>query len=490
MTMTLLTTIQEFSKTKVLCIGDIMLDHFMYGKVSRISPEAPVPIFHFSDEKSMLGGAGNVVANLRAIGCPTTFLGVIGNDASGQKIVTLLDETGCHSKLLKAKDIPTIVKTRFIAGHNHLLRADFEEKLPMPDDLIPRLLKLLHQAILSADIVLLSDYDKGVLNDILTPKIIKICQELNKPVLVDPKTTNYHRYYGATLVKPNLKEFSAVTGLSLNPTDKDFLNVVKEKSKALFKKFKIGGIVLTLSEYGMLYIDAKHPDDLLQIPTKAREVYDVSGAGDTSLAVLGASIGAGASVEQAIQLANTASGIVVAKLGTATVSRDELIERIQETEDDFGVSKILTIDQAKKLFPILKSKGKKIGFTNGCFDLIHLGHLSSLKQAKEYCDILVVGVNSDASIKRYKGSDRPIQNEETRSNILAALEVVDYVIVFNDDTALPLVQAIRPDIIAKEGYTLDQWPEAQWLIKNGGKAINLKRIEGHSTTSQIEKMKG
>ncbi len=485
--MALLSYIQKFSQTKILCIGDIMLDHFMYGTVSRISPEAPVPVFRFIREKQMLGGVGNVVSNLKALGCPVTFLGVIGDDDSGKKVANLLTETGCHSKLLKLKGMPTIVKTRFIAGHNHLLRADFEEKISVPESLIPRILKLLRQVIPSVDIVLLSDYDKGVLSDSLTPQIIKVCQEFKKPVLVDPKTTNYQRYFRATLIKPNLKEFSAVTNLTLSPTDKDFLNQVKEKAKGLFDRFKIKSIVLTLSEHGMLYVGADNPSQIIQIPTQAREVYDVSGAGDTSLAALGASIGAGASVEEAIQLANLASGIVVGKLGTATASQEELTERLETTENP---SKIITKKQAKIILASLKKQGKKIGFTNGCFDLIHLGHLSSLKQAKEHCDILVVGVNSDASIKRYKGPTRPIQNQETRAQILSALEMVDYVIIFDEDTALPLIQEIRPDVIAKEGYSLDKWPEAQWLIKNGGEAITLKRLEGQSTTSQIERMKG
>ena len=486
--MTLFSFIQKFSKTKILCIGDIMLDHFMYGTVSRISPEAPVPIFHFSHEKQMLGGVGNVISNLRALNCQVTFLGGIGDDESGKKVSELLSETMCHSKLLKLKNVPTICKTRFIAGHNHLLRADFEEKVSIPQTLIPRLLKLLRQVIPSVDIVLLSDYDKGILSDELTPQIIKICHEFHKPVLVDPKTTNYKRYYGATLVKPNLKEFSAVVGENLNPKDKDFLEKVKTNASALFKKFQIGGIVLTLSEHGMVYIDSQNPKEIVQIPTKAREVYDVSGAGDTSLAVLGAAIGAGAPVKDAIKLANLASGIVVGKLGTATASIQELTDRLNETLEQ--PSKIITKAQAKTILSNLKEKGKKIGFTNGCFDLLHLGHLSSLKQAKEHCDVLVVGVNSDASIKRYKGPNRPIQNQETRANILAALEIVDYVIIFDEDTALPLIQEIRPDIIAKEGYTLDKWPEAQWLLKNGGEAVVLKRIDGQSTTSQIERMKG
>ncbi len=487
--MTLLSFIQKFSKTRILCIGDIMLDHFMYGTVSRISPEAPVPIFHFSHEKQMLGGAGNVVSNLKALGCSVTFLGVVGNDESGKKVSELLSQIGGDSKLLKLKEMLTTVKTRFIAGHNHLLRADFEEKISIPENLIPRILKLLRQIIPSMDIVLLSDYDKGVLNDTLTPQIIKVCQEFKKPVLVDPKTTNYQRYFGATLVKPNLKEFSEVTGLTLSPTDEDFLNQVREKAKILFDRFEIKSLVVTLSEHGMLYICADNPSKVVQIPTQAREVYDVSGAGDTSLAALGASIGVGASLEEAMEIANVASGVVVGKLGTATVSGEELSQHLQKKEE-LNDSKILPLNQAKKILSSLKQKGKKIGFTNGCFDLIHLGHLSSLKQAKEHCDILVVGVNSDASIKRYKGPTRPIQNQETRSQILAALEVVDYVIIFNEDTALPLIQEIKPDIIAKEGYTLDKWPEAQWLIKNGGEAIVLKRIEGQSTTSQIERMKG
>ena len=349
--MSLLSTyINNFKHIKALVIGDVMLDKFMYGKVERISPEAPVPIFKFSHEKEMLGGAGNVVANLVALGCKTTFIGIIGDDENGAKISDLMEQTGASSHFLKLKNFPTIVKTRLIAGNNHLLRADQEEILPVISELLPKFKKVLRQAIKMADIVLVSDYNKGLLTPVTTQMIVEICREQNKKIIIDPKGADYSKYAGATLVKPNLKEFSEATGRKYNPQAADFLAQAKQGAEFLFAKYGIKNLIITLSEYGMLHIGSDDADDIQQVPTEAKEVFDVSGAGDTALATLGAALGCDTPIKDALKLANTASGIVVGKLGTATVSAEEMRNALscRETADNNWPHKrkVVTLEQA------------------------------------------------------------------------------------------------------------------------------------------------
>lgn len=493
--MSLLSTyINNFKHIKSLVIGDVMLDKFMYGKVERISPEAPVPIFKFSHEKEMLGGAGNVVANLVALGCKTTFIGIIGDDENGAKISDLMEQTGASSHFLKLKNFPTIVKTRLIAGNNHLLRADQEEILPVISELLPKFKKVLRQAIKMADIVLVSDYNKGLLTPVTTQMIVEICREQNKKIIIDPKGSDYSKYAGATLVKPNLKEFSEATGRKYNPQAADFLAQAKQGAEFLFAKYGIKNLIITLSEYGMLHIGADDADDIQQVPTEAKEVFDVSGAGDTALATLGAALGCDTPIKDALKLANTASGIVVGKLGTATVSAEEMRNALscRETADNNWPQKrkVVTLEQAEKIVAELRKQNKIIGFTNGCFDCCHLGHLHSFIEAKKHCDVLFVAMNSDACVERHKGENRPIQDEKTRALLLASLEFVDYVIVFNDDVPMNIVKALRPDVIAKEGYPIEKWPEAQFVLSYGGKPIVLQRLEGYSTSNLAAKMKG
>lgn len=489
--MPLLTSyIRNFKNLRILVIGDIMLDRFVYGKVERISPEAPVPVFNFKKSSDMLGGAGNVVANLAALGVKTSFIGVVGQDDRAREISSLLEKLGAYHHLIRLKDYPTIVKTRLIAGNTHLLRVDCEEKWFTPDAVLPTIRSIIEKAVKNADLVLLSDYAKGVLSKSTTQAIIAECRKAGKKVLIDPKGSDWSKYENATLVKPNLKEFKEACGLSVNPSDSDFTKHLSDGAKLIFKRYKIESLLITLSEHGMAYIHSSDPDEVYQIPTLAKEVFDVSGAGDTSLATLGASFAAGASPKEAMKLANTASGIVVGKLGTACVCANELENALSERNPAAAPkSKIVSLAQAAEIAAESKKSGKKTGFTNGCFDLLHLGHLRSFENAKKECDVLFVGVNSDASVKRHKGDLRPIQDEKTRALLVASLETVDYVIVFDDDTALPLVEKIRPDVIAKEGYLLQNWPEAQFVVSYGGRAVTLKRVDGYSTTQTVERIK-
>lgn len=492
--MTLISSyINRFPNVRILCVGDVMLDEFIYGRVDRISPEAPVPVFKRTHAKKMLGGAGNVVANLCALGCKTSFIAAVGNDNAGHMIRDMLDEIGADAHLATIDGWPTIMKTRMISGVTHLLRADCEEKLDIPAATFDALMDNFSKMVPMCDVVLLSDYNKGLLNADTTPRIIDIARRAGRPVIIDPKGTHYEKYAGATLVKPNLKEFAEATAMSFNPAASDFHNSVTIGARKLFEQYGIQNLIVTLSEHGMLYVSADAPDDILQIPTVAREVFDVSGAGDTSMAALGAAIGANAPIRDAMKLANRASGIVVGKLGTATVSSDELYDAVAAAganDDWVQRRKIITAPQAARLARALRDQGRVVGFTNGCFDCCHLGHLHSFVQAKKNCDVLFVGINSDASVRRAKGPARPIQDEKTRALLLASMEFVDYVIVFDDDTALGLIDAIHPDVIAKEGYALDNWPEAKHVISYGGRAITLTRLEGYSTTGLFNKIRG
>ncbi len=481
--------LDRFSDVKVLVIGDIMLDIFMYGTVERISPEAPVPIFKFGHKKEMLGGAGNVAANLASLGCQTTCVSLVGEDDEAEKLSQILDGNGCRGILLPLANHLTTVKTRMIASHNHLLRADHEILCPNIRPIIRKFQEIVEREVAAADIILLSDYAKGFLTNQTARIVIEAGKRHGKPVIVDPKGRDYSKYDGAMLVKPNLKEFHDVTGMTFDPKSDHFHEDVIRGAKILFDKYRLSNLIVTLSEHGMLHISADEPSKVVQIPTEAREVYDVSGAGDTSFATLGAALGTGAGMEHALMLANIASGIVVGKLGTSCITPREIHENLNRKKGQLQSKNIVPITEIASVLTPLRQQKKTIGFTNGCFDCMHLGHLNSFAKARAECDVLVVGINSDRSVKSYKGPDRPIQDEKTRAALVASLKCVDYVVVFNERTAERLIDIVRPDVVAKEGYSIDQWPEARQVISYGGRAVVLDRVEGYSTTNIISKVK-
>ena len=473
-------------------MGDVMLDHFLYGKVERISPEAPVPVFQRVSEKKMLGGAGNVAANLHALGCAAEMVCLVGDDEAGREIRRLLEECCVYNLLVTIPGFPSIEKTRVIAGNSHLLRVDNERRFVWGDTESALFDGGLEVRIADADIVLLSDYDKGFFSPERCRRIIELCRKLGKMVIVDPKGSDYSRYAGATVVKPNLKEFNLATGMHCSPQDFDFQESLKKGARKLFERFQIENVLVTLSEYGMGFISARNPDQVFQIPTEAREVFDVSGAGDTSLATLGAALAAGADIRSAMKLANIASGIAVGKLGTSSVTAEEVLDALSRRKAAPNgwkqKNKIVSLREAAELAKHFQNEKRRVGFTNGCFDLLHQGHLYSLMEARRQCDVLMVGLNTDASVRRLKGESRPVQSEKTRALLLASLEFVDFVILFDEDTALSVVNAVRPDFIFKEGYTLEQWPEARFVEGYGGKAVTLQRLEGFSTTELIRRM--
>lgn len=478
----------SFQGIRVLVAGDVFLDRFQYGAVERISPEAPVPVFMPVRTVEMPGGAGNTAINLASLGCRTRLVARTGADMTARRLADIFDDLDVEIEFLRQESCCTSVKTRLIAGNNHILRIDEEQIVELDRKLEILAEAAIQDAIGDCDIVVLSDYGKGFMTAGLTTRIIKICRSAGKSVIVDPKGLDYGKYAGATLVKPNLKEFSEVTGQRFDPSDRHFQSDIVDATKRLLAKCGIAGLLVTLGEHGMLYVPAgRSATGAVYLPTCAREVFDVSGAGDTTVAALVAALGAGAPMADAMQIANAAAGIVVGKLGTASVTVNELKSALSGADDD-PRRKILSVTVLKRKIEFLRKRGKKIGFTNGCFDCCHLGHLTSLREAKQLCDVLVVGVNSDKWIRAHKGENRPLQDEATRTALIASLEFVDFVVVFDDETALPLVRRLRPQVIAKEGYALKDWPEGQFVKSIGGEAVTLRRVDGYSTTAIAERM--
>lgn len=469
-----------------------MLDRFVRGTVDRISPEAPVPVMRYVEETMMLGGAGNVVANLHALGCSAVFVGMAGKDAEGALLTELLDQCGATHGLHLSENRITTLKMRFVSDNHHLLRFDRERIEVLSTKEETMLLAQIEDLCKEVDVILLSDYAKGLLSPSFTQGVIALCARYGKPVMVDPKGTDYQRYRGAFLIKPNRKALELAMQVRLDPRAPDFIGAVARNARRLAVETDIEHVVVTLGSRGMLHVSRENAMDAhTHLPTTAREVFDVSGAGDTSFAALGAGFAAKASIEEAMHIANVAAGIVVGKLGTATVGPD-VIDRylaMQLDREKNVAVKVASLEQALVLVQDAQSRGKSIGFTNGCFDLLHRGHLHSLEQTRKACDFLVVAVNTDTSVKRLKGAARPFQDEKTRSEVLAALSCVDLVLLFDDPTAERVVEVLRPDLIAKEGYTREMWPEARLVESYGGKVLTLDRLEGYSTTALAEKFK-
>ncbi len=482
--------IDRFSSVRVLVVGDTILDRFQYGAVARMSPEAPVPVFCPDHACEMPGGAGNTAVNLAALGCRVRLLTRTGTDADSRRLLQLLAQSKVATFSVHQTHVKTSVKTRIVAGNGQLIRIDDEDVCVLEEHLEEKIINEFQVSIKKNDVVVLSDYGKGFLTEKMTSRFVSMCKKYGKTLIVDPKGVNYRKYRGVTIIKPNLSEISAVTGVRFDPLQKDFIESLTREAKKAIAHLGIGGMLITLGEYGMLYVPSgRSMRGGVRLLARVREVFDVSGAGDTTIAALAAALGVGASMRDAMEIANVAAGIAVGKSGTATVTASELKAEIVGKEDDVG-RKILPLRELVRQVAQHKRSGKRIGFTNGCFDCCHLGHLSSLMQAKRLCEILVVGVNSDKWIKKNKGPDRPIQDEMTRTTLLASLEYVDYVVVFESRTALPIVEAIRPDIIAKEGYELENWPEGRFVKSIGGEAVVLKRVEGYSTSSLAARMGG
>ncbi|MGB0920874.1 MAG: D-glycero-beta-D-manno-heptose 1-phosphate adenylyltransferase [Alphaproteobacteria bacterium] len=472
----LLNLLDNVAHKRVAVLGDIMLDRFVEGQVSRISPEAPIPVFAIAQETAMLGGAGNVARNVVALGGEAALVGIVGRDAAGLAVETaLLDEAGITSFLVCDEACRTTEKTRYRASGQQMLRADREDTTPIEGARAEKVLAAFAAALEGAGAAVLSDYAKGVLSDAVLGKALAMANAKGVPVIVDPKRADFTAYRGATLIKPNAKEMRAAAG----GTDIAAANRLRTEAG-------IESVLITLSEKGMLLVNGQGADNL---PAHARDVFDVSGAGDTVAAALALGIAAGAAENLAARFANLAAGIVVGKAGTATVYPGEMAAALTRSPLMSHHEKILPRSSLKDLVVRWQTEGKKVGFTNGCFDLIHPGHLSLLRQARANCDHLVVGLNSDASVQRLKGPTRPVQDEAARAEVLAALSYVDAVTLFEEDTPLELIEVLLPDVIVKGAdYTEDQVVGGD-IVKAAGGTVFLAQLEdGFSTTNTVAKI--
>ncbi|MFC7333998.1 D-glycero-beta-D-manno-heptose-7-phosphate kinase [Rhodocista pekingensis] len=472
---------------RVLVVGDVMLDLFTHGSVERISPEAPIPVLRVERETAMLGGAGNVACNLAALGAQVRLLSVVGEDAAGAQVRALAAERlGGADGLLSDPGRCTTRKTRFLAGSQQLLRADSETAAPLAPALADTLVACAVAALDSAAVLVLSDYGKGVLTADVTARLLEAARVAGRPVLVDPKGSDFARYRGAAAVTPNRKELAQASGL---PVDTDA--EVEHACARLIAAAGIGAVVATRSEEGMSVVRAgAQGPQATHLKAEAREVFDVSGAGDTVVATLAAALATGADLTDAARLANLAAGIVVGKVGTAVVRPDELRAALHRQDWEAGEAKCLGLDAAQERVARWRRKGWTVGFTNGCFDLLHPGHVSLLAQARAACDRLVVGLNSDASVRRLKGETRPVQGETARATVLASLADVDLVVIFEEDTPLRLIEALRPDVLVKGAdYTVETVVGAGLVQSYGGRVLLADLVEGQSTTRMVGRMR-
>ena len=451
---------------RTLVVGDLMLDEYLWGKTERISPEAPVAIVDVARDDLRLGGAGNVINNLATLGCQVAVLSVVGDDADGHKLAERLAAKGiAHPGIIFEPGRLTTRKTRILAGHQQVLRIDREIRAPISSASEDELLAAACIALNTCDLLLLSDYQKGVLTDRVTMALIAMANQLRIPVVVDPKGASYRKYRGATLLTPNRKEAQIATGIEISD-----IKSLEAVGKTLCASLALNALLITRSEEGMsvFYPDGRH----LPLPTQAREVFDVSGAGDTVLALIGVGLATGLEVAQAAQIANIGAGIVVAKLGTSTVTTDELLRAAMHQEDD-PPSKIHDRAILARLLAAERERGKKIAFTNGCFDLLHVGHVKYLQQARRLGDLLVLGLNTDSSIRRLKGPKRPLIDEDERAHILAALGCIDYVVLFDEETPYELIQLLRPDILVKGGDYTVEGVVGRDLVESWGGRVEL-----------------
>ncbi len=477
--------IDKLSQARVLCIGDVMLDRFVYGGTQRISPEAPVPVVKVARSQAMPGGAGNVARNVVGLDARCSLLTVTGKDVAGDELRVLLQtlpSLTCNAVIDQTR--PTSVKTRFIASSQQVLRVDQEVDTPLSADVAQQLVDQATKLLPEVDVVILSDYAKGVLTEQVTSAVIAAARASQVPVIVDPKGRDFGKYDGASLVTPNLKELQEATGVDPHTEEG-----VERATKELFRITKIDAVLVTSSERGVSYV--RRDNAAVHLPTTAREVFDVSGAGDTVVATLAVAIGVGVDPIRAAELANLAGGIVVGKVGTAIVELRELLEATQREERASVLEKLSDPEDVIALAQRWRDEGRRIGFTNGCFDLIHPGHVSLLDQAAAHCDHLIVGLNSDRSVRRLKGPRRPIQNELSRALVLAALRGVDVVVLFDEDTPERLIRKLRPDVLIKGAdYTAGQVIGAEFVQSYGGKVFLAELTPNQSTTQMVKRFDG
>jgi len=468
---------------RVACVGDLMVDRFVYGEVTRVSPEAPVPVLARAHEIMMLGASGNVARNVAALGGEVSLVGLIGGDSQGHEAQRLVgEEPGVEGYLVTDADRPTTLKTRFVSGGQQLLRVDWEASQAVTGDVEQRLVRTIRDAAKDAGAILLSDYGKGVVTEAVITACREAAAESGGRLVVDSKARSFARYGAVDMIKPNAAELAHATDL---PTETDD-QVAAALARAL-ELWEARAILVTRASKGISF--AVRGEAVRHFPTAAREVFDASGAGDTTLAALGLALAAEASIEDAIAFAQLASGVAVGKVGTATVSPDEMIEAALSAHMAPAEAKVATAQRMVDEVARWRAKGLNVGFTNGCFDILHKGHVAYLAQARAWCDRLIVGLNSDASVRRLKGEGRPVNDLESRALVLAGLGSVDLVAPFEEDTPVKLIEAARPDVLIKGADYAESEVVGADLVKSWGGEVKLAPIvDGYSTTAAIARM--
>jgi D-beta-D-heptose 7-phosphate kinase/D-beta-D-heptose 1-phosphate adenosyltransferase len=471
----------SFDGRRIMCLGDVMLDRFFYGQIDRISPEAPVPVVRMKENRAMLGGVGNVARNIASLGGEAVLIGLVGEDFSGREIAALIEETGgIVDANIRSRTRPTIAKTRIIASQQHVVRLDEETADAIGDDEAAMVCERISNLLPGCHALIISDYAKGLLSAEVVRHAIAGARALGMPVLVDPKRDDFAFYAGATVMTPNLKELKAAARCPLE-TDEQ----VAEAAQRLMADAGVESILVTRSEKGMLLADAD--GSIHAVPANAKEVFDVSGAGDTVIAVVALSLAAGQVPHRAMRIANSAAGVVVSKLGTATLSLDELISAVEaDAQEGNGGGKLVSVGQAAAIIEGWQRRGLTAGLTNGCFDILHRGHVTMLQAARDTCDRLVVALNTDDSVRRLKGQSRPVNGLEDRASVIAALRPVDLVVCFSEDTPLQLITQLQPDVLFKGAdYTVDTVVGADVVLARGGRVELLDLVPGRSTSNII-----
>lgn len=482
--------VNALAGAKVAVIGDLVIDHYVHGAVGRISPEAPVPVLHVSNERYVLGAAANVANNISALGGRVRLIGLLGADPLGGLLADMMGAIpGVDVRAQVCASHPTIVKTRYVAGQQQIVRVDRESLQPYPKEATAALIADIESAVRECDCIVLSDYGKGVLSDEVIAATVAAARAAGKPIVVDPKRRTFEAYRGADYITPNRKELSDATGL---PTTED---ADAETAAAAAMRQSGAAILLTRSERGMsLFREGAAP---VHLPVEAREVFDVSGAGDTVVASVALGLAAGLPIETAMRMANAAAGVVVGKLGTATCSAEELLaamtrkskraqhQRLEESDEHEGLS---SLETALALREAWREAGLTVGFTNGCFDLIHPGHVSLLKKSAAACDRLIVAINTDASVRKLKGETRPVQDQESRAAVLSRIKGVDLVIAFGEETPLALIEQLAPDVLIKGAdYREDQVVGGDLVKARGGRVLLVELVPGQSTSNIVRK---
>lgn len=470
-----------FHARRVLVVGDLMLDRYLWGQVERISPEAPVPVVRLDHQTTTAGGAANVAANLSGLGCTVQVVGLAGADEDGRKLQELLRSSNVGTAgVIRTPDRPTTCKTRILGGRQQMLRFDLEKTGQFSRELEKLTLSAVEEQIPGTSAIVLSDYGKGLLGEAVCQTIIRIARRFSIPTFVDPKGLNYSKYSGCEVLSPNRLELAAATSSEYNN-----VKALLEKGQQLRAELGIGHLVATLGELGMALLDS---GGMERFPALAREVFDVSGAGDTAIATISAAVAAGLHLHDAIRLANSAAGIVVGKLGTVPISKDELTAALTSLGDTSGEQKICSLESLLLRVAHWRALGRRIVLTNGCFDLLHPGHLTLLEHAKREGDLLVVALNTDRYVRALKGPGRPIISEDSRAKVVAALPYVDAVVFFNEETPLNLIHRIRPNVLVKGGnYSEQEVVGAKDMKTWGGKVVLIPFVDGSSTTAILNK---